>query len=183
MRSGIIVGGTALGGQAGTNAQVTISTFSGGITNSGTILGSSGLTGTDGILIGGRVSKGHITISNFSGNIALKTAEGTAKQIGEYLRSAMRSSLGARIGYLFARRAFDSLRKKMDPRKANGGVFLGLGGIVIKSHGSADGLGYAGAVEMAYDMVRQDLLARIGESLALSEGMRNTLLPAASAAS
>ncbi|MDE2374022.1 MAG: phosphate acyltransferase PlsX, partial [Hyphomicrobiales bacterium] len=75
-----------------------------------------------------------IVTEGFAGNIALKTAEGTARQIGEYLRDAMTRSLGARIGYLFARPAFRQLRERLDPRRLNGGVFLGLNGIVIKSH-------------------------------------------------
>ena len=72
----------------------------------------------------------------------------------------------ARLGYLFARQAFRALREKMDPRKANGGVFLGLNGIVIKSHGGADAEGFAAAIDMGYDMVRNELLAKIGQSMA-----------------
>ncbi len=101
----------------------------------------------------------------FTGNIALKTAEGTAKQISQYIRDAMRSSLAARIGYLFARGAFKALRRKLDPGRMNGAVFLGLDGVVIKSHGGADADSYAGAIEVGYDMVRQDLLANIREMI------------------
>jgi len=108
-----------------------------------------------------------VVTEGFTGNIALKTAEGTAKQIAQYLRDAMNHSLMSKIGYLFARRAFDALRKKMDPRSVNGGVFLGLDGVVIKSHGSADPVGYAGAIEIGYDMVRHELLAKIRDSLAI----------------
>ena len=71
----------------------------------------------------------------------------------------------AKIGYLFARRAFDALRDKMDPRKVNGGVFLGLDGVVIKSHGGTDALGFATAVDMAYDMARHDLMRTIRDML------------------
>src|SRR5215469_803984 len=74
-----------------------------------------------------------VVTEGFAGNIALKAAEGTAKQIGQYLRTAMSASLRAKIGYLLARGAFAQLRERMDPRRANGGVFLGLNGIVIKS--------------------------------------------------
>ena len=102
-----------------------------------------------------------VVTEGFAGNIALKTAEGTARQIGEYLRGAMSRSLGARIGYLFARSAFRQLRDKMDPRQANGGVFLGLNGIVIKSHGGTDAEGFAAAIDLGYDMVRDELLAKI----------------------
>lgn len=106
-----------------------------------------------------------VVTEGFSGNIALKTAEGTAKQLASYLRSAMSRTLRARIGYLFARDAFRVLKEKMDPRRANGGVFLGLNGIVIKSHGGTDAEGFAAAVDLAYDMVRHELLARIEQSL------------------
>jgi glycerol-3-phosphate acyltransferase PlsX len=78
----------------------------------------------------------------------------------------MNRTWAARLGYLLARQAFRALRDKMDPRKSNGGVFLGLNGIVIKSHGGADAEGMASAVDMGYDMVRYELLAKIGQSMA-----------------
>lgn len=106
-----------------------------------------------------------VVTEGFAGNIALKTAEGTAKQLASYLRSAMSRTLRAKIGYLFARDAFRVLKEKMDPRRSNGGVFLGLNGIVIKSHGGTDAEGFAAAVDLAYDMVRHELLARIETSL------------------
>src|SRR5262249_40441204 len=70
-----------------------------------------------------------------------------------------------RLGYVLARGAFRALGNKMDPRKSNGGVFLGLNGIVIKSHGGTDAEGFAYAVDLGYDMVRHELLAKIGHSL------------------
>ena len=106
-----------------------------------------------------------VVTEGFTGNIALKTAEGTAKQIGEYLRAAMSRTWTAKIGYLFAKQAFDALREKMDPRKANGGVFLGLGGIVIKSHGGTDALGFASAIDIAYDMAHYELMRTIRDML------------------
>ena len=75
----------------------------------------------------------------------------------------------ARIGYLFARHAFGALRDKMDPRKVNGGVFLGLNGVVIKSHGRTDELGFASAIELAYDMARYNLVDVIQASLSSPE--------------
>ena len=108
-----------------------------------------------------------VVTEGFSGNIALKTAEGTARQIAGYLREAMSRTLMAKIGYIFAKGAFDRLREKMDVRRANGGVFLGLNGIVVKSHGGADADGFAAAIEMAYDMVRNRLLDRIEADLDL----------------
>ena len=108
-----------------------------------------------------------VVTEGFTGNIALKTAEGTAKQMAELLRSAMSRTIWAKIGYLFAKGAFDRLREKMDPRKVNGGVFLGLNGIVIKSHGGTDAEGYASAIDVGYDMVRNNLLDRIEADLDL----------------
>lgn len=106
-----------------------------------------------------------VVTEGFAGNIALKAAEGTARQIAYLLKSAMSRSIWSKLGYVFARGAFDSLAESMDPRKANGGVFLGLNGIVIKSHGGTDAEGFAYAVDMGYDMIRHDLLARIGATL------------------
>ena len=106
-----------------------------------------------------------IVTEGFTGNIALKSAEGTARQIGEYLRSAMSRTWRSKLGYIFAKSAFDALRDKMDPGKVNGGVFLGLNGIVIKSHGGADAAGFAAAVDVGYEMVRYDLLTKINQTL------------------
>jgi glycerol-3-phosphate acyltransferase PlsX len=121
-----------------------------------------------GFVEGNDIGKGAVDVvvtEGFAGNIALKTAEGTARQIGEYLKGAMNRSLSARIGYLFARSAFRHLRERMDPRRANGGVFLGLNGIVIKSHGGADGEGFAAAIELGYGVVRDQLLSKITGAL------------------
>ncbi len=123
-----------------------------------------------GFVEGDDIGKGTVDVvvsEGFAGNIALKTAEGTARQIAGYLRSAMTRTLMARIGYIFAKSAFERLREKMDVRKANGGVFLGLNGIVVKSHGGADEEGFASAIELGYDMVRNRLLDRIEADLDL----------------
>lgn len=122
-----------------------------------------------GFVEGDDLGKGTVDVvvtEGFTGNIALKTAEGTARQIAEYLRAAMTRSLMAKIGYLFARGAFSALREKMDPRKSNGGVFLGLEGIVIKSHGGTDAIGFASATELGYEMAREDLMAKVREMVA-----------------
>jgi glycerol-3-phosphate acyltransferase PlsX len=108
-----------------------------------------------------------VVTEGFAGNIALKTAEGTARQIATYLREAMSRTLMAKVGYVFAKGAFDFLREKMDPGRANGGVFLGLNGLVVKSHGGADAASFAAAIDLAYDMVRNRLLDRIEADLDL----------------
>jgi glycerol-3-phosphate acyltransferase PlsX len=113
----------------------------------------------------GRGAANVIVTEGFSGNIALKAAEGTARQISQFLREAMASSLLSKIGYLLARGAFRSLRDKLDPKKSNGGVLLGLNGIVVKSHGGTDAEGFAYAVDVGYEMVRYDLLTKINQML------------------
>jgi len=140
------------------------------VREAGTILREQKLPGLDyrGFVEGNDIGKGTVDVvvtEGFAGNIALKTAEGTARQIGEYLRGAMSRTLSARIGYFFARSAFRQLREVMDPRRANGGVFLGLNGIVIKSHGSTDAEGFAAAIELGHGVVRDELLAKITAAL------------------
>jgi glycerol-3-phosphate acyltransferase PlsX len=107
-----------------------------------------------------------IVTDGFTGNVAIKTAEGTARQVAQYLREAMGQSLLSQLGGFIAQDGFRSLKVRMDPRRSNGGIFLGLDGLVIKSHGSADALGYANAIELGYEMVRADLLKTIAHDLA-----------------
>jgi glycerol-3-phosphate acyltransferase PlsX len=121
-----------------------------------------------GFVEGDDIGKGTVDVvvtEGFAGNIALKTAEGTARQLAQHLKTAMSRTIWTKLGYLFARSAFKTLSEKMDPRKSNGGVFLGLNGIVIKSHGGTDAEGFAYAVDLGYEMVRHELLAKIGETL------------------
>jgi len=106
-----------------------------------------------------------IVTEGFSGNIALKAAEGTARQMSELLRAAMARTWRSKIGYLFAKDAFRELRDKLDPSKSNGGVLLGLNGVVVKSHGGTDAVGFAYAVEWGYEMVHYDLLTKINQML------------------
>jgi glycerol-3-phosphate acyltransferase PlsX len=106
-----------------------------------------------------------IVTEGFSGNISIKVAEGTARQMTEFLRAAMSRTWRSKIGYLFARNAFKALRDKLDPNKANGGVFLGLNGVVVKSHGGTSAEGFAYAVDVGYEMVRYDLLTKINQML------------------
>ena len=130
-----------------------------------------------GFVEGDDLGKGTVDVvvtEGFAGNIALKTAEGTAIQIGRYFRDAMSRSLMSKLGYWFARDAFRILRQKMDPRSVNGGVFLGLDGVVIKSHGGTDAVGYAGAICVGYEMVRQGLLGQIRASIALAQDINAT---------
>ncbi len=134
----------------------------------------------EGFVEGNDLGKGTVDVvvtEGFAGNIALKTAEGTAKQIAEYLRMAMNRTLMARIGYVFARSAFNFLREKMDPRKVNGGVFLGLNGVVVKSHGGTDAEGFAAAIAVARDMARNGLLKKIEADIGLFHARHPGLEP------
>jgi glycerol-3-phosphate acyltransferase PlsX len=121
-----------------------------------------------GFVEGDDIGKGTVDVvvtEGFVGNIALKTAEGTARQVGAYVRNALRANILSRVGALFAGQALDALRRKLDPRTVNGGVFLGLNGIVIKSHGGTDEIGYKSALGLAYEMARSHLIDKIDEGL------------------
>ena len=133
-----------------------------------------------GFVEGDDLGKGTVDVvvtEGFTGNIALKTAEGTAKQIAQYMRDAFRSSLLSKIGALLARGAFQALKQKIDPRRVNGGLFLGLDGVIIKSHGSMDSVGFAGAIEVGYDMARHKLLDKIRETITISSEAEASALP------
>lgn len=106
-----------------------------------------------------------VVVEGFAGNIALKTAEGTARQIGTYIKGAMTSSLVTKVGALLARGGFLALKEKMDPRRVNGGTFLGLNGIAVKSHGGTDAYGFASAVDLAYEMADSGLISRLAADI------------------
>jgi glycerol-3-phosphate acyltransferase PlsX len=106
-----------------------------------------------------------IVSEGFSGNIALKAAEGTARQMSEFLRAALSRTWLTKLGYILARRAFQELRDKLDPNKSNGGVLLGLNGVVVKSHGGISAEGFAYAVDVGYETVHYDLLTKINRML------------------
>ncbi|WP_296338707.1 phosphate acyltransferase PlsX [Reyranella sp.] len=107
-----------------------------------------------------------VVTDGFTGNIALKAIEGTAKLYTGFVRDAFKTSTFAKIGYLFASGALVKMRKRVDPRRYNGGVFVGLDGICVKSHGGTDALGFAYAIGVAIDMVRYDYRSKLVEGLA-----------------
>jgi glycerol-3-phosphate acyltransferase PlsX len=117
-----------------------------------------------------------VVTDGFTGNIAMKSAEGAASFIRASLKEAFSHSVLSRVGSLFAMGSFRRLRMRIDPRRANGGVFLGLNGAVVKSHGGADAVGHSSALELAARMARQDFSAEVARQLAtlsaedLSEG-------------
>jgi phosphate acyltransferase len=107
-----------------------------------------------------------IVTDGFTGNVALKTAEGTAKLFVEFVRSAFSSSLAAKLGYVFAKPALKKLRERLDVRRYNGAVFLGLDGIAVKSHGGTDDEGFASAIGVAVDMCVNGFLDKIRDDIA-----------------
>ncbi|WP_294537940.1 phosphate acyltransferase PlsX [uncultured Rhodoblastus sp.] len=116
----------------------------------------------------GRGTVDVVVTEGFTGNIALKTAEGTAKQIAAYLRQALSRNFATKLGALIARSAFTDLRAKLSPREISGAVLLGLDGVVIKGHGGIDADGFSGAIEIAYGMVRRGLLEKIRNMMSLA---------------
>lgn len=106
-----------------------------------------------------------VVSDGFTGNIALKTTEGASRLIKEFIGDAFRSSLSARLGYVFARRGLRKMRDRIDPRRYNGAVFVGLTGIAVKSHGGADAFGFANAIGVAVDMAANGFNEKITEEL------------------
>lgn len=127
-----------------------------------------------GFVEGDDIGKGTVDVvvtEGFTGNIALKAAEGTAKQLSAYLRQCLQRTLLSKIGALLAQGAFRALKDRMDPRKHNGGVFLGLNGVVVKSHGGTDALGFATAIDVTLEIVRNDLVNKIKTDVELMTGL------------
>lgn len=108
-----------------------------------------------------------IVTDGFTGNVALKTAEGTATFISESLKSAFKHSWMSQLGAMFAYTSLRRLKKKIDPRRVNGGVFLGLNGAVVKSHGSADPTGFSAATKLAWRMAQTGFSERIAGQVAM----------------
>jgi glycerol-3-phosphate acyltransferase PlsX len=107
--------------------------------------------GTD--LTSGKVDV--VVTDGFTGNVALKVAEGIVGLYSQFLREAFKSSMFAKVGYALAKPALQLVRRRLDPRRYNGAMFLGLNGIVVKSHGNTDAVGFANAIGVAADLVEQ----------------------------
>jgi len=123
----------------------------------------------DGFVEANRLGSGEVDVivsDGFSGNIALKTAEGTARFIGDLIRRSFTSSFRSKMGFLLSRPAITLLRQGLDPNQRNGAVFLGLNGTVVKSHGSTTADGFAKAIGVAAKLARGRLVSRIAEDLA-----------------
>ena len=104
-----------------------------------------------------------VVTDGFTGNVALKTAEGMARMYSGFMREAFKSTIMSRLGYLLARGAIGKVRSRLDPRRYNGAMLLGLNGIVIKSHGGTDAFGFANAIGVAVDMIQGGFSGRIIE--------------------
>jgi glycerol-3-phosphate acyltransferase PlsX len=131
-----------------------------------------------GFVEGDDISAGTVDVvvtDGYTGNIALKAAEGTAKLVAHYLRQAIKRSWMSMLGAALASGAFRILKVRMDPRGVNGGVLLGLNGVVVKSHGGTDGLGFASAIDLAVDMANQNIVQRIATDI---KGVAAMLPPA-----
>lgn len=129
---------------------------------------TSGQWRFDGFIEADRLGRGEVDVvvtDGFSGNIALKSIEGTARFITDLLKRAFSSSLRSKAGFLLSRPAFKLLRHHLDPNNHNGAVFLGLNGLVVKSHGGADVNGVANAINVADKIARDDITRRITEDL------------------
>ena len=107
-----------------------------------------------------------IVTDGFTGNIALKTAEGTAKLISDFMKEAFNAGILSKFAALLALNSLKRLQRRMDPRRVNGGIFLGLNGTVIKSHGSADATGVAAAITLAYQLSSAGFLERLAARVA-----------------
>jgi glycerol-3-phosphate acyltransferase PlsX len=113
-----------------------------------------------------------VVTDGFTGNVALKTMEGTGRMVSHYMTNAFKSSAWAKLGYLLAKSAIVDLRESLDPRRRNGAMFVGLGGIAVKSHGSADGYGYYNAVRVAIELVENHINRKIVEDMQLSSALK-----------
>ena len=123
----------------------------------------------DGFVEADKINRGEVGVvvtDGFSGNIALKAIEGAARFVTDLLRRAFTSSIRSKVGFLVSRPATELLRHHLDPNNHNGAVFLGLNGVVVKSHGSANAVGVANAVAVAARLLEEDLTARIAADLA-----------------
>jgi glycerol-3-phosphate acyltransferase PlsX len=114
-----------------------------------------------------------IVTDGFNGNVALKSIEGAVKLYSHFLRQTFKSSWIAGIGYLLARPAMNALRARVDPRRYNGAIFMGLNGVCVKSHGGTDAFGFANAIGVAVDMVTNGAIEKMREDFALLHTQAN----------
>ena len=122
----------------------------------------------NGFIEGNKITEGKsnvIVTDGFTGNIALKTAEGTAKFITDSLKKSLTSTIFAKISVIFSFFALKKFKAKLDPRKFNGAIFLGLKGPVVKSHGATDAIGFYHSIDLCYRIIKGDLMNKIKNNL------------------
>ena len=130
-----------------------------------------------GYIEGDRITEGLVDVivtDGFTGNIALKTAEGTAGFFTNSLKEALKKSIFSKLGYFLAKKYLEGFRAHMDPRRYNGAVFLGLNGIVVKSHGGTDSFGFANAIGVAYDMAKYNFVEDLKKKLSITTKYLNS---------
>lgn len=130
-----------------------------------------------GFIEGDKIPAGHVDVvvtDGFTGNIALKSAEGMGKLCAHFLKEAIGSSLLAKLGALLAQGAFQRMKKQMDPRAYNGAMLLGLQGVCVKSHGSTDAIGFANAIEVAAQLAEDGLNDIIRDEFAKLYGVQSS---------
>ena len=133
-----------------------------------------------GFVEGDDIAKGTVDVvvtDGFTGNIALKTAEGTARFISALLKEALTSGVQARLGALIALPALKAMGQKIDPSAINGGPLLGLNGIVVKSHGGANAKGFGNAIRIGVDLARSDYLVKVGEKMGKLDAVMHAAQP------
>lgn len=127
-----------------------------------------------GFVEGDDIGKGTVDVvvtDGFTGNVALKTAEGIAHMMTYHLKDSLKRSLASKLGYLLVKPALNHFKRKLDPRQHNGAMFLGLDGIAVKSHGSTDAVGFANAIGVAVELVTYDINRRITEEIRQSHAI------------
>jgi glycerol-3-phosphate acyltransferase PlsX len=138
-----------------------------------------------GFVEGDDITRGTVDVivtDGFTGNVALKSIEGAVKLYSHFLRQTFRSSWMAGIGYLLARPAMNALRARVDPRRYNGAIFMGLNGVCVKSHGGTDAFGFANAIGVAVDMVTNGAIEKMRQDFALATATPATPAPGVQAA-
>ncbi|MEL6362000.1 MAG: phosphate acyltransferase PlsX [Pseudomonadota bacterium] len=129
-----------------------------------------------GFVEGNDISLGAVDVvvtDGFTGNIALKSAEGAARLVGGWMKEALTANILSKLGALLMRRQLGVLKDRIDPSSVNGGVFLGINGVVVKSHGSADSKGVSSAISMAAQLVGKGFRKEVAETVALVKSRRH----------
>ena len=129
----------------------------------------------NGYIEGNDIMSGHsniIVTDGFTGNIALKTAEGTAKFITKNLKLSLTENIITKFSLIFSYFSLKKFKEKLDPRKYNGAIFLGLNGPVVKSHGGTDSIGFYHSIDLCYKIIKGNLMSEIKKNLKHSKSVK-----------